>query len=380
MTLKRPALGRGLGALIDDSKYEKKTVEEVISSGSITEIEIDKIEVNPFQPRTDFDEEALLELSVSIRELGIIQPITVRKIDNDKFQIISGERRFRASKLAGLTALPAFVRDVNDQSMLELALVENIQREDLNAIEVAITYQRLIDECSLTQESLSERIGKKRSTITNYLRLLKLPVELQAGIRDKLITFGHARALITIEDAEKQLALFNRAIEESLSVREVEKLVREINNPTPVVVEEPKQEPVIEPIQEVVETQTQEIIQEETHEVAQEESQQTVQEEDYNENTEDVLEQMEQHEIETNEVENVIDNFLTLDNVEVAPKKTFVEPPLPEHYVHFKDRLSYHFQIGVDVKRDEKGKGRLVIPFNSDDEFNRIAEILKKLD
>src|SRR4030042_3416604 len=191
MIAKKSALGRGLGALIEEANEPKR--ESFISSTD--EIEIRLIEFNPFQPRKNFDQEALNELASSITELGIIQPITVRKLDNGNYQLITGERRLRAAQIAGLTTLPAYIRTADDQAMLEMALVENIQREDLDAIEIAISYQRLIEECNLTQENLSERVGKKRSTVTNYLRLLKLPAEIQVGIREKKISMGHARAL-----------------------------------------------------------------------------------------------------------------------------------------------------------------------------------------
>jgi len=223
-------LGRGLGALIDggsDPMVEQQD-HRVITSELVNEIELSKIDVNPFQPRTHFDEEALNELAESIKKLGIIQPITVRKVD-DRFQLITGERRFRASKIAGLVKIPAYVRTADDQGMLEMALVENIQRQDLDAIEIAISYQRLIDECNLTQENMSERVGKKRTTVTNYLRLLKLPIEIQAGIRDRFLSMGHARAIIGIEDAALQLQVFKRIIAEDLSVRQVEALVKEIH-------------------------------------------------------------------------------------------------------------------------------------------------------
>lgn len=194
--------------------------------GAIANIEIAQIETNPFQPRTQFDEDALNELAGSIREHGIIQPITVRKLGYDKYQLISGERRFRASQIAGLTSVPAYIRIANDQAMLEMALVENIQREQLDAIEVAISYKRLIDECNLTQEQLSQKVSKQRSTITNYLRLLKLPVEIQLAIRNGDITMGHARALINIDNEDKQLDIYNQIVLNNLSVREVEDLVR----------------------------------------------------------------------------------------------------------------------------------------------------------
>ncbi len=227
---KKSPLGKGLGALIDTS-YEKKTVEEAKSTGAVAEIKLSQIQANPNQPRTEFSEESINELAESIKQLGVIQPITVRKVDKDKFQIVSGERRYRAAKQAGLTNIIAYVRDVNDDDLLAMALVENIQREDLNAIEIGLTYQRLIAECNLTQNDLSERVGKKRSTITNYLRLLKLPPEIQAGIRSAQIGMGHARALINIEDTQKQTDLYYKIVSEGLSVREVEKLIREINYP-----------------------------------------------------------------------------------------------------------------------------------------------------
>ncbi|MEQ8908545.1 MAG: ParB/RepB/Spo0J family partition protein [Vicingaceae bacterium] len=226
---KKPALGRGLSALLEDQKTDITQKEEVSSGktvGSVSEIEISKIEANPFQPRTQFEEEALQELAQSIKELGIIQPVTVRKMGYDTYQLISGERRFRASQMAGLSSIPAYVRVANDQSMLEMALVENIQRSNLDAIEVAISYQRLIDECKLTQEELSQRVGKKRSTISNYLRLLKLPADIQNGIRDHKITMGHARALINIQNPEAQLELYNKILEETLSVRKTEELAK----------------------------------------------------------------------------------------------------------------------------------------------------------
>ena len=227
---KKSPLGKGLGALIDTS-YEKKPVDEAKSTGAVAEIKLNQIQVNPYQPRTEFDEQALDELAASIKQLGVIQPITVRKVGEKKFQIISGERRFRAAKRAGLTSIVAFVRDANDEDLLAMALVENIQREDLNAIEVGLSYQRLIDECSLTQNDLSERIGKKRSTITNYLRLLKLPPEIQAGIKTNQIGMGHARALVNIEDEKLRLDTFYKIVSEGLSVRDTEKLIREINYP-----------------------------------------------------------------------------------------------------------------------------------------------------
>ncbi len=227
-TKKRSALGKGLGALLENANTDitsRANSSDVV--GSIALLSINNIEANPFNPRTNFEEEALEELKNSISLHGIIQPLTVRKLGRDKYQLISGERRFRASQLAGLTEVPAYIRVANDQSMLEMALVENIQREDLNSIEVALSYQRLIDDCSLTQEQLSQKISKSRSSITNHIRLLKLPVEIQAGVRDNLISMGHARALVSAGDEALQLSIFNKILLESLSVRDVEILIRQ---------------------------------------------------------------------------------------------------------------------------------------------------------
>lgn len=229
MSVKRQALGRGLGALLENAKTDITTKYEGEKSGlasSISVLPIKNIETNPFQPRTHFEKEALLELAESIKQHGIIQPITVRKLGYDKFQLISGERRFKASQIAGLTEIPAYIRIANDQAMLEMALVENIQRENLDAVEVALSYKRLIDECNLTQEALSEKVSKQRSTITNYLRLLKLPPEIQLGIRDKKIAMGHARALINIENEKTQLDIYREIIENDLSVRQVEEMAK----------------------------------------------------------------------------------------------------------------------------------------------------------
>lgn len=230
---KKPALGRGLGALLQHSDTDITSKSRLESDGthqavgSVSTILIANIEANPFQPRTQFEKEALIELSESIKEHGIIQPVTVRKLGYDKFQLISGERRFRASQIAGLTEIPAFIRIANDQEMLEMALVENIQRQDLDAIEVAFSYQKLIEECNLTQEQLSEKVSKKRSTVANYLRLLKLPVEIQLAIRTKEISMGHARAIINIADEKLQVKISKRIIAEGLSVRQVEELVKD---------------------------------------------------------------------------------------------------------------------------------------------------------
>ncbi len=228
-------LGRGLDALISDTNYlqQNKRPREVQGENSplvsIAEIDIDKIEANPFQPRTEFDLEAIEELAQSIKLLGLIQPITLRPLDNGKYQIISGERRFRASKLAGLKTIPAYIKPTDDNGMLEMAIVENIQREDLDAIDIAVSFQRLIDECNLTQEAMAERVGKKRATVTNYLRLLKLPAEIQIAIRAGKITMGHARSLLGIENPKLQLKLANQIIEQDLSVRQIEAKVQNLN-------------------------------------------------------------------------------------------------------------------------------------------------------
>lgn len=287
------SLGRGLGALIDDQKYEAKMPPQAFTKKGVSEVELSQIEVNPFQPRTEFDEDALRELSDSIRKLGIIQPITLRKLGKDKFQLISGERRFRASKKAGLEKVPAYVRDADDQEMLEFALVENIQREDLNAIEIAISYKRLIDECKLTQEDMSDRVGKKRSTITNYLRLLKLPGEIQIGLRDKTISMGHARALINIDDINKQLKLYFSIIEEGHSVRKTEELVRELSKP----IDEKKKE----------------------------------------------------------------------------------KDEVPVKYTDFSHKLKGKINADIQVNLGKGGKGKIVIPFLSENDFDRLSEMLSKL-
>ncbi len=228
-------LGKGLGALIPDvneiNKNKAKTVEEAIDTGDIAVIDIDKIDTNPFQPRSQFDEQALAELTESIKQLGIIQPITVRLLKKNKFQLISGERRLRAAKMAGLEKIPAFIREANDQEMLEFALVENIQREELNPIEIAITYQRLIDECELTQEALSERTGKGRSTVANYLRLLNLPPEIQAGLRANKISMGHAKVLASLPDRHNQLKIFYKILAAGLSVKKTQDEVNAILYP-----------------------------------------------------------------------------------------------------------------------------------------------------
>lgn len=292
---KKNALGRGLGALIDGANDVPAVVE---TSSSINEIEISKIVANPYQPRTKFDEDALNELAASIKEIGIIQPITLRKIDGDEYQIIAGERRFRASKIAGLLTIPAYVRTADDEAMLEMALVENIQREDLDAIEIALSYQRLIEECKLTQESLSDRVGKKRSTVTNYLRLLKLPARIQKGIVEKNISMGHARALVNIQDTEMQLMIYDEIIKNDFSVRRVEEIVR-----------------------------------------------------NYNESA---------------------SGFETKEKVKT--------PKFPDEFQDLHNHLSKHFQTKVDFRMDQTGKGKIVIPFNSSKDLERILGILDKLD
>jgi ParB family chromosome partitioning protein len=239
---KKKALGRGLSALLSDNSTDDRletdvpvgtvvshAVSTAIPTSNIQEIPIDEIETNPFQPRTHFDQEALNELSESIKVHGIIQPITVRRLAANQYQLISGERRFQASKLAGLKSIPAYIRSADDQQMLEMALIENIQRENLNAIEISLSYQRLISECHLKQEELGERVGKNRATVTNYLRLLKLPPDIQIAVRDNRISMGHARAIINVENPDQQLYIFKKAVAEDLSVRKVEELVRELS-------------------------------------------------------------------------------------------------------------------------------------------------------
>lgn len=293
MTIKRSALGRGLDALIEGASDEPKVI-----AGRISQIPVNKIEANPYQPRTEFDEEALQDLSASIKSIGIIQPITVRQLEGNHFQLISGERRLRASKLAGLDTIPAYVRTADDQGMLEMALVENLQREDLDPIEIAMSFVRLLDECNLTQEELSDRVGKKRSTISNYIRLLKLPPIIQLGIRNKEVSMGHARALINIEDDEKQLWIFNQIVTNELSVRRVEELVRENHNTS----------------------------------TAASESKET--------------------------------------------KKRF---DTPQEYIHLKAHLTKFFKTDVEFKMNTSGKGKIVIPFASEEELEKIITTLDDL-
>ncbi|MBN2634879.1 MAG: ParB/RepB/Spo0J family partition protein [Prolixibacteraceae bacterium] len=283
--VKRNVLGRGLSALIDDA-------DKMQQSAGISEIEISKIEANPFQPRSKFDEEALKELAASIAEIGLIQPITLRKIADDKYQIIAGERRFRAVQIAGLSAIPAYVRKAKDEGMLEMALVENIQREDLDAIEIALSYQRLMDELEFTQEELSNRVGKKRSTIANYLRLLKLPAIIQKGLIDKQISMGHARAIINIDSEETQISLYDQTVKHGFSVRKVEELVRN----------------------------------------------------------------------------------LSLDK----PEEKKVKTKIPKEYQAVKKQLDLLFPSKINFLVNEKGKGKIVIPFKSAAELEKIVKIIEK--
>ncbi len=286
MMVKRNALGRGLGALIDDA-------EKMQQGAGLDEIELIKIEANPFQPRSNFNDEALAELSASIKELGLIQPITLRKVSENKYQIIAGERRFRASQLAGLTKIPAYVRKAKDDGMLEMALVENIQREDLDSIEIALSYQRLMDELEYTQEELSTRVGKKRSTIANYLRLLRLPAVVQKGLIDKHISMGHARAMINIEDSETQIMIFEQIIKHGFSVRKVEEIVRNLS------------------------------ISEE-------------------------------------------------GSTEKSIKQKF-----PKEFKVIKTQLDKIFKAPIDFAMNEKGKGKITIPFNSEKDLERIVKIIE---
>jgi ParB family chromosome partitioning protein len=287
---KKNVLGRGLGALIDVGE-EQDERSLLHSPSAINEIAIKSISVNPFQPRTSFDEESLNELVQSVEEHGIIQPITVRRAEDNSYQLISGERRVKAALRAGLKRIPAFVREAGDENMLELALVENIQREDLDAIEVAISYQRLIEEFNLTQEGLGGRVGKKRTTITNYLRLLNLPVEIQTAIREKKVSMGHARALVGIEDKEYQLEVFSKILSQDLSVRQVEALAKK-------------------------------------------------------------------------------------SKVSASGSETPEETR--SDYEDLREHLSHHFGATIEFKRSNKGTGRIVIPFKSDEDLQRIVSIFDK--
>ncbi|MFV9550200.1 ParB/RepB/Spo0J family partition protein [Algibacter sp. PT7-4] len=295
---KKQALGRGLSALLKDPSNDIQSAQDENADkviGNIVELDLDFIEVNPFQPRTNFSEESLRELASSIKELGIIQPITVRKLGLNKYQLVSGERRFRASKLLSLETIPAYVRIANDQESLEMALVENIQRQDLDPIEIALSYQRLIDEINLTQEQMSERVGKKRSTIANYLRLLKLDPIIQTGMRDGFISMGHGRALITIEDQSEQLDIYENILSKKLSVRETENLVR---------------------------------------------------------------------------------NFNTSGNTEKT-LKTPEEDNMPKFVKKGITAFSEYFGHKIDVKISKNGKGKITIPFHSEEDFNRIKKLVQ---
>lgn len=246
---KKDALGKGIRALLSDIDEETEILKISASDedsivNTVPKIKLEAIEVNPFQPRSDFNQQALEELASSIKVHGVIQPITVRKISDKKYQLISGERRLRASKMAGLNEIPAYVRTANDQEVVEMALIENIQREDLNAMEVALTYQRLIDECELTHENLGERLGKDRSTVTNFLRLLKLPPEIQNALRNNILSMGHARAIIAVPEVDKQLYVLKEISDKGLSVRKTEELVRLLSTKT-AVAKKPTQEPAL---------------------------------------------------------------------------------------------------------------------------------------
>ena len=301
-TLLDAFLGLNLGIVVIADAAEEPVTREIVVS-AIQELNLADIRPNPFQPRTEFDEEALSELAASIKAIGIVQPITVRAVEEGKYEIIAGERRFRASKLAGLSTIPAYIRKTEDDSLLELALIENIQREDLNAIEVAISYQRLIDECNLTQDGLSERVGKKRATIANYLRLLKLPAQIQLAVRDKKISMGHARAILGVEDPDTQLMIFEQILEYDFSVRKVEEIVRELVHPQ---VEEPAEAPVVED----------------------------------------------------------------------KPKKSNEIGD----YIELQKHLSRRFDTKVELKRNESGKGKIIIGFKSDAELEKIIELLDKIE
>jgi len=289
---KKNALGRGLGALIDG--VEKEVLEKKVEAN--LDISVDSIDANPFQPRTSFDEQSLEELASSIKKLGIVQPLTVRETGGGRYQLIAGERRLRAARLAGLTHVPAYIRTADDQAMLELALVENIQREDLDAVEVAISFQRLIDECKLTQEQLSDRVGKQRSTVTNYLRLLKLPAEIQLGIRNKNLMMGHARTLVNIDDPKKQINIYYKIVDGELSVRQAEELVRQL------------------------------------------------------------------------QTEKIKD-----------PEKTDRKKRLNSDFVQLSDHLNKIFSAKVNFRINEKGKGKIVIAFESNEEMERILGVFDKL-
>jgi len=289
---KKSGLGRGIGALLEDAEGDAKPRKGEGNSLQ-EELALSDIRPNPNQPRTSFDEEKLQELADSIKAMGIIQPITVRAVEHGQYEIVSGERRYRASKLAGRTTIPAYVRKLDDNERLMAALIENIQREDLNAIEIGLTYQRLLDECSLTQDALSEQVGKKRTTITNYLRLLKLPIPIQSALKERKLSMGHARAIVNIEDADTQNMVFEQILKYDFSVRKVEEIVRELMNP----------------------------------------------------------------------------------KEELPPKGRLVSD-----YVELQNHFSRYFNTKVDLKRNEKGRGKIVISFKSDAELERIVGLLDNLE
>ena len=339
---KKSALGRGLGALIKQSETE---VADRVSATGI--IDIRKLEVNPFQPRKHFDKEAIEELAASIKQLGIIQPITVREIEEDKYQIISGERRYRASLIAGLTEVPAYIRHADDSSMLEMAIVENIQRENLDAIEVATGYQQLIDECRWTQENVGERVGKKRSTVANYLRLLKLPAEIQLAIRHRALSMGHARALVNIEDVEQQLNFLRNIVEDGMSVRQLESAIRQINQPESELVSSEPESPKINTEEPVIDAPKQ------TSEPA---------------------------EIDANTEAKQSDNEQS-DNDVLIYEDTQPTAYMPEieNEQFIKERLSKCFGAGVDLKRNATGSGKVVISFRTDAELQYILQAAEKM-
>ncbi|MGB1247820.1 MAG: ParB/RepB/Spo0J family partition protein [Chitinophagales bacterium] len=293
-TANKEALGKGIRALlknIDDEQTKKKVVAQYQQAGTVVNIPLDKIEVNPFQPRVEFNEEALGDLSESIKVHGVVQPITVRKLTETKFQLIAGERRLRASKLAGKNDIPAYIRTANDQESLEIALIENIQREDLNALEIGLNYQRLLDECDLTHELLSQRLGKSRTAVTNHLRLLKLPPDIQAGLKAKKISMGHARSLVGVDDSILQLQLFKEVVNKNLSVRQTEEMIRNTGK-------------------------------------------------------------------------------------KASPKKAAKSDKLPYAYQKIQDNLASNLSSRVKIKLGKKGSGEIVVYFHSDDDLERLTDIM----
>ncbi|MBQ6203207.1 MAG: ParB/RepB/Spo0J family partition protein [Prevotella sp.] len=286
------ALGRGLDALISTEEVKPQ------GSSTINEIPLSQIEANPNQPRREFDPEALQELANSIRELGIITPITLRQVDTSRFQIIAGERRWRASQMVGLQSIPAYIRTINDENVMEMALVENIQREDLNAIEIALAYQHLMDSTGMTQEKVSERVGKSRTAVTNYLRLLKLPAQVQMALQNKTIDMGHARALLSLDSPALQIKLFKEVEKNGYSVRKVEEMVKSLNNG---------------------------------------------------------------------------------DDAETAKRKVTAKTPMPEEFNMLKNRLSDFFRTKVQLTCSNRGKGKISIPFNNEEELEHIMNVFDKL-